>query len=259
MAPTVIAFIPLDGITGVGINSDIILTFSVQVLKGAGLIEILSGSPTGLVVASYDAATSANISISGRQLVINPTADLVYDTHYFVTLSDGSVKDVDGNAYAGTSSYDFTTVAAPDTTPPAVSTFSPATSASGVAISSDIVFTFSEAVQRGAGLIEIHSGSAIGPLVASYDVATSTNLTISGSTLTINPTSDLANGIHYFVTLSNGSIKDLASNNYAGISAYDFTTVMPPDFSPVSNNSGGVTEVALAGVGVLGFLAWVVF
>ena len=210
------------------------------------------------MVASYDVATSANISISGRQLTINPTADLTNGTHYFVTLSDGSIKDLAGNTYAGTSSYDFTTVAA-DTTAPTVSTFSPATSASGVAISSDIVFTFSEAVQRGAGLIEIHSGSAIGPLVASYDVATSTNLTISGSTLTINPTSDLANGIHYFVTLSNGSIKDLASNNYAGISAYDFTTVMPPDFSPVSNNSGGVTEVALAGVGVLGFLAWVVF
>ena len=64
--------------------------------------------------------------------------------------------------------------------------------------------------------------------MASYDVATSPNLTIAGNTLTINPTADLANGTHYFVTLGDGNVKDLAGNNSAGTNTYDFTTAVLP-------------------------------
>ncbi|MEI7537132.1 MAG: Ig-like domain-containing protein, partial [Comamonadaceae bacterium] len=99
----------------------------------------------------------------------------------------------------------------PDLVAPTVTLFSPVDAATGVSVGSDITLTFSEAIQRGTGVIEIHSGSATGSLVASYDAATSANLAIRGTTLTINPTADLASGTHYFVTLSNGSIKDLAS------------------------------------------------
>ena len=111
-----------------------------------------------------------------------------------------------------------------DTTAPTVSTFSPADNSTGAVVGSNIVVTFSEAVQRGAGLIEIRQGTAGGTVVASYDAATSGNLAISGSTLTINPTSDLASGTQYFVTFASGSIRDLAGNSYAGTTVYDFTT-----------------------------------
>ncbi len=111
-----------------------------------------------------------------------------------------------------------------DTTNPTVSTFSPADGATGVAVGSDIVLTFSEAIQKGTGTIVIHSGSSTGAVVESFDAATSTNLTISGNTLTINPISYLAPSTNYFVTISNGSVKDLAGNNSAGTSSYDFTT-----------------------------------
>ena len=123
-----------------------------------------------------------------------------------------------------------------DTTAPTISAFSPVDAATGVAVGSDIVLTFSEAIQKGTGTIVIHSVSATGPVVQSYDVATSSNLTISGNTLTINPSSDLANSTHYFVTLNSGSIKDIAGNSYAGTSSYDFTTVVP-----VSSSISGAT------------------
>ncbi|NTW57131.1 MAG: Ig-like domain-containing protein, partial [Chlorobiaceae bacterium] len=63
-----------------------------------------------------------------------------------------------------------------DTTAPTVTTFSPADNSTGAVVGSNIVVTFSEAVQRGAGLIEIRQGSAGGTVVASYDAATSGNL-----------------------------------------------------------------------------------
>jgi uncharacterized delta-60 repeat protein len=119
----------------------------------------------------------------------------------------------------------FTGIA--DTTAPTVNTFTPADGVTGVAVDHNIVFDFSESIQRGTGTITIHSGSADGPVVESYNAATSTNLTLSGSTLTINPTADLVNSNHYYVTFSAGSVKDLAGNSYAGTTSYDFTTEAP--------------------------------
>ncbi len=234
--PTVVTYSPSVAATGVGISSNILLTFSEAVQRGAGLIELHSGSATGPVVASYEASTSTSLSVLGKTLTINPIADLGNGTHYFVTLASGSIQDTAGNSYAGTSAYDFTTVAAVDTTSPTVVNFSPSVAATGVGISSDIVLTFSEAVQRGAGLIELHGGSATGTVVASYDASTSTNLSVSGNTLTINPTADLANGTHYFVTFASGSIHDTAGNSYAGTSAYDFFTAAAPS-GPTDNTS----------------------
>ena len=72
-----------------------------------------------------------------------------------------------------------------DTTAPIATTFSPADEATAVAIGANIVLTFSEAVQRGVGSIVLKT--AAGVVVATYDAATSTNLSISGSTLTLNP------------------------------------------------------------------------
>jgi len=149
--------------------------------------------------------------------------------------------------------------ATPDTTPPTVSAYSPATGATGVGVASNIVLTFSEAVQLGTGLIEVHSGSATGAVVATNTTET---LTVSGNTLTINPTSDLASGTDYYVTLVQGSIQDLAGNGYSGTTAYHFSTasaaiVVPTTALPADGSS--YTSPALAGVGILGILSWVLF
>ncbi len=114
-----------------------------------------------------------------------------------------------------------------DATAPTVTTFSPGDGTNSVAVNSDIVLTFSEAIQKCTGIIALHSSSASGKVVESYDVATSTNLTVSGSTLTINPTTDLAHRAHYFVTFDEYSISDLAGNRYAGTGSYDFITASP--------------------------------
>jgi hypothetical protein len=113
----------------------------------------------------------------------------------------------------------------PDTISPMVSTFSPADAATGVAVGSNIVLTFSETVSRGTGNIEIRSGSATGTLVESFNAATSTRLSLSGSTLTIDPTNNLAGSTEYFVLLPSGSVKDVAANSYAGSSNYNFSTI----------------------------------
>ena len=98
------------------------------------------------------------------------------------------------------------------------------TGESNVPVGNDIVLTFDTLIKKGTGTITLHSGSEAGTVVESFDVATSANLALSGSTLTINPSADLAGGNHYFITISDGGITDLAGTSVATASTYDFTT-----------------------------------
>ena len=109
-----------------------------------------------------------------------------------------------------------------DTTAPLVSTFSPSVGASSVAVTSNIVLTFSEAIALGTGNIVLKTTA--GAVVASYDAANSTNLGISGAVLTINPTADLSPATGYKVEFAAGTVKDLAGNSFAGSTDYNFTT-----------------------------------
>ena len=109
-----------------------------------------------------------------------------------------------------------------DMTPPTVLSTSPTGGTFGVGVADNIVFTFSEPIQRGSG--NILFVTAAGTVVATYDAASSTNLSISGSTLTINPSSDLGIFTSYRVEISAGAIKDMAGNSYEGESNYNFTT-----------------------------------
>ena len=133
--------------------------------------------------------------------------------------------DGHGTAESKTSSSTLA-VTSSDTTAPTATTFSPADEAAGVSIGANITLTFSEAIQRGSGNIVLETTT--GTTVATFDAATSSNLTVSGSTLTINPTADLAYSTDYKVEFASGTIKDLAGNSYAGTTSYNFTTLANP-------------------------------
>lgn len=109
--PTITTFTPADEAVAVAVGSNIVVTFSETITRGTG--NIVLKSSTGAIVATYDAATSSNIAISGNTLTINPTSDLAYSTSYKVDFAAGTVKDLAGNAYAGTTSYNFTTKSSP--------------------------------------------------------------------------------------------------------------------------------------------------
>lgn len=123
---------------------------------------------------------------------------------------------------------------------PDVTWFSPAESAVNVSATSSIVVTFSEAIQRGIGTIEIRSGSPDGPLFRSYDIASSNKIYIYDNSLTIYLAGKLAGDTHYFVVFSDGAIRDLIGTHYAGTDTLDFITsetIAPTvmEFSPADD------------------------
>jgi hypothetical protein len=121
------------------------------------------------------------------------------------------------------------------------------TGETNVPIGNDIVLTFETLIKKGSGTIAIHSGSEAGTVVESYDVATSTNLLFSGSTVTINPSADLAEGNHYVVTFTDGSLTDLAGTSVAVPSTYDFTTAGDARHSLTGSLTFWKTGAAIAG------------
>jgi len=102
-----------------------------------------------------------------------------------------------------------------DTTPPSISSLSPANNATDVALNSNLVITFSEIVVAQTGNITLYKGD--GSQVQTFDVTSG----ISGSgtnTITIDPTNDLAAGTNYYVLIDATAFADNAGNSFAGIS-----------------------------------------
>ena len=237
-APTVFSFSPADGASGVAISSNLVISFSETIARGTGTINLTNAA--GTVIESFDAATSTRLSVLGSTLTVDPATLLANGTTYRLAFAAGTVRDLAGNAYAGTDSYDFTT--ALDTVAPTVVSFSPADQAGAVAVGSNITLTFSEAIQRGEGTVLLKT--AAGAVIESFDAASSARLTLSGSTLTVDPTAPLGNASGYRVEFSAGNIRDLAGNAFAGTTRYQFTTVAAAsgdDFAATSATAGRVT------------------
>jgi len=118
-----------------------------------------------------------------------------------------------------------------DTTPPSVSDLNPSLGLISFPSSSNIVITFNEMIERGAGTIEIRIASATGEITEeifeSFDAATSTRLRLFEKELSIDPIKILDDSTQYFVVLSTGAVRDRAGNEQIGISTYNFTTALP--------------------------------
>ncbi len=148
--PKIVSFSPTDNSINAPIDQPIVLTFNKAITKGtAGNIAIHQGSATGTVLETFQAATDKLLSFSNDTLTITPNVKLVANTHYFVTIDTGAVKDTLGNNYIDTASYDFTTQAATDTgainhSPVVTPSISSLTAKEGVAFSYDANQLFSD-------------------------------------------------------------------------------------------------------------------
>jgi hypothetical protein len=138
------------------------------------------------------------------------------------------LNDAAGNALVTTADItdDTTLTVTPLNTAPTITTYSPADNATGVAVFANLVATFSENVTIGTGNITLKNLSD--GTQTTIVVTDTTQVSISGAVLTINPTADLLSGKNYAVQIAATAIRDLANNAFAGIAndtAWNFTTL----------------------------------
>lgn len=98
-APVLATTAPADNATGVT-GSRVVLTFNESVRAGTGTITLSNGSDDVRVIAASDVT---QVTISGRTVDINPSADLRPGTAYHVLVSGSAITDLAGNRFGGIS------------------------------------------------------------------------------------------------------------------------------------------------------------
>ena len=209
-------------------NNDITITFD-EAIRNTDDSEITNANVTTLITlketnaSGADVAFSATIDATKKIITINPTNDLTESQTYYVAYAN--VEDTVGNTRTG---ENITFTAAADTTAPIVTTFTPADNSTALVVDGDITVLFDENIQKGTGDIVLKK-YADESEIERFDIATSTQITISGATLTINPTNNLEYDTKYYIEIDATAIDDTATavNSFIGISgkdSWDFTT-----------------------------------
>lgn len=132
---------------------------------------------------------------------------------------------------------------------PAVTSLSPANSATGVSPTANLVIGFSKTVNANTGNISIRKTSD-DSLVES--IAVGSGLVTGGgtNTITINPATTLDEGTQYYVIVPSTAFRDGSSNPFAGITAsttWAFTTsdVTAPVITNVATSSVASTSATI--------------
>jgi hypothetical protein len=248
--PTVISTSPVNGATEVPITSVITITFSET-------IDSSTFDSTTFTLRNGESDVAGTITFDGALVTFTPSANLAYSTTYTATITTG-VMDLAGNPMSADYSWTFTTGEAPDTTPPTVMAVSPGNSATGVAVTTTVTATFSEAMDASS----INTTTFLLDSVGNTPVSGA--VTYSGTTATFTPSSNLAYSTTYTATITTG-VMDLAGNPMAADYSWTFTTGEAPDTTPPSVPTGltatavSVSQISLSwnastdNVGVAGY------
>ncbi len=232
-------------------TGNIVVTFPVNTSSRVGVLS-LTGVAPGVARTSRASGRSGSLNhpVDGSFVtgVYTSNGLPTINGPFSTTLYNGDAGSCAGNAgyqlmlTAGTVNYPWA-VTNPVEDSHALATFVPASAApvllstnpvdnaTAVAITANLVATFSEPVVKGTGTISIKRTSN-NSTVESFNVATSPALTFSGQTLTINPTVNLDYLTECYVAIDPTAIIDNSGGNaFAGISsttAWSFTTVVNP-------------------------------
>ncbi|MBN2316290.1 MAG: DUF4347 domain-containing protein [Sedimentisphaerales bacterium] len=196
----------------------------IQDISGATMAGHMGLAPTWVRLATVE------MLATGDQLI---TYTLEYSIHPFGLSGIGNVPWTK----LALSTLDLMNI---DTTAPSVVGFSPADEAMDVAIDTNLTINFDETVQKGTGNIVIKQAND--DFIVETINVNSPQVTVFGSQVTIDPTSELSSLTDCYVQISNGAIQYPSGNGFLGINddtTWNFRTVEihPPTDMDLSNQN----------------------
>jgi hypothetical protein len=105
--PEIVSTVPDTADEAVPVGSNITITFNEAITLGTGAIQLYDAYDD--ITDNYSGVDVASISVKGNTLTIHPAHPLADSTAYYVVLAPGSVRDLAGNFFEGTSDYYFYT------------------------------------------------------------------------------------------------------------------------------------------------------
>ncbi len=211
------------------IDQNIILNFDESIVAGSGSIIISNGVDTRVIdINDTSQVTFASVTKGGRTITIDPTEDLIADTHYNIQIASGVILDMAGNAYKGISdpeTLDFMSTASN----PLLIWNNPWNEET-LKADDNIALYFDEAVVAGSGAIIISNGSD----TRTIDIQDTNQVTFDDyGGVIINPTDDLIPDTHYAIQIAPGAILDIDGHAYAGINDTETLNFITTDPAPV--------------------------
>lgn len=234
--PLVTATTPASAATGVAVNSTVTATFN-EAMNAATIT-----SSTFTLAAQGGGAVSGTVTYASNVATFTPSSALAYSTQYTATITTGA-QSSQGSAVSANDSWSFTTAAAPPPPAPTVTAVTPANSTTGVAITTALTATFSEAM-NGATLT-----SATFTLAAQGGGAVSGAVTYANDVATFTPGSALAYNTQYNATITTGA----QSAQGAALGAnytWSFTTATAPPPPPAPTVTAVTPALGATGVAI---------
>ena len=206
--PWVTGTINVNGAINVSINTKIGAFFT-------EVMDPLTINNNTFTVMQGTTPVDGTVNYIGLAATFTPTAALTPNSIYIATITTGA-KDLVGNALVNPYIWSFTTGAAPDTTPPTVSSTIPLNGSTSMAANSALAAVFSEAMD---------------PLTVTTATFTLTQGTTSvsgvvtylGMTATFTPAASLTANVVYTATITTGA-KDVAGNAMAANYTWTFSS-----------------------------------
>ncbi len=214
------------------INNDenLKIWFNRNVSAGTGKISIYRCSDDDL----FESLLATECSISGHEVIINPTNDLDENTDYYVLIENTAFNDIYNSDFEGFYAKD-----------------------DWVFHSNSLVYLTSKAPTNGDynnahGDLYLHFNSDVSADVGSIiikkysdgttvETITANSCSISGTDVVINPTNDFEIESTYYVIIENTAFKDGSNNYFPGYSSKDdwnFTILPPLELVSLSPENG---------------------
>lgn len=217
--------LPAAGATGVAINETLNLNFSRPVYPDSGLITLNSGSTKVRDIS----VTSADVKGGGTSSITITLPTLSYSTAYSVVIPAGAFKDTDGNSTAARN-WAFTTGSSSSPSTFRISSVFPTNNSSGISLASSIYATFSSP-------ITLVDASKVTLRKQGTATAIPANVTVSGSRLSIVPSSALQEGSTYYIDVAAGAVRETSTGTLntalSGANSWAFQTVTTDKTAPV--------------------------
>jgi hypothetical protein len=219
--PTVTGFTPANGATNQSTATAPTATFSEAI--NAATLTTTTFSLTDQTTASA-VPGSVGYDTTNRRGTFTPSAALVAGRTYLARVLGGAsgVADVAGNRLAADVTWTFTTTPL-DTTPPTVTSFTPANASTGQALTTAPTATFSEAINAATLTTTTFSLTDQTTLAA---VAGSVGYDTTNRRATFTPSAALVAGRTYLARVLGGAsgVADVAGNRLAADVTWTFTT-----------------------------------
>ncbi|MEN9896368.1 MAG: hypothetical protein RLZZ66_17, partial [Pseudomonadota bacterium] len=222
---TVLPTLIISGENATATNSPILYTFTAsEAIRDFTVDDI---TVTAGTKGEFKPVTGTN----NFTLSVSPDANST--TPVTVNVTAGKFTDLVNNANVAT----VQSVQVIDTKAPLLTTISPLNTSINVVKDSNIVLIFDESITASTGNITISNGTD----TRIISIKDSTQVSINGNLLTINPTNDLLENSNYTVTFASGVIADSLGNAFAGLTSH-FKTV-----APITANDVVLTSKAIDG------------